>query len=585
MAAVDALQSALGAAERAALSERPEAELAETSLIMAAAAIANRTGDAGEAEQFVSAARHSLGVAGFGPDGSSRAGQKDQRQLGMGRLVAAVTDLVDASTAGDQLRVEDARSRALPQVINASRHMSIAEWLPLAQRAMLVPGAMPGVASGAAENKTDVLLAYAEDALVRSYEVADADEQKTLVEIVTSFLYAADPFAGPSTAAAKVRLPWWERDSGSQARQLAQRPGEPVTATPGGGLSPPDAIALNRAQRVAAFASLGDRLADGLAIGSSGLKAASESVAAGCALLPGSEVWRWVRLLIQASTAEADRPPPVGVLTRPDHSPGELFPVIRGEWQRIGVPFNLFATGYMLWVEDWVEPLCAHGLIPGIVVSHDGTPEANTVLSEVLARPQRSGGLVRSGAVVVASTTDDPGVVRKVSSGGGVFYPVRDTREGLVQAVSRAVNQAVGITSERFDIAKLAVSAYRRIVAVLKRHRGEWEVDVPPAGPPSLEPSYLSGGSGGHRVDLARERPLHGDFQIEKATPLSPAHLTVRLGTAHAGITVALRLWPGGGDEHLLETAVLDENGSGTLRLQAADSSLEVVLIEGPGSR
>ena len=140
VAAVESHQSALSVGWRAEVAEPPRTDMAEASLIMAAAAIAHLSEDAQETEQLLVAARHSLAAAGFNRDGSPWGDQPNDELSDKARLVATVADVVEACVVGDQQRIDEAQARALPQVVLAARRMAAAEWLPLAQRAVLAPG-------------------------------------------------------------------------------------------------------------------------------------------------------------------------------------------------------------------------------------------------------------------------------------------------------------------------------------------------------------------------------------------------------------------------------------------------------------
>jgi len=128
------LQSALGSRWRASVAEPPDTELADSSLIMAADALTRPAADLSDLNHLVAAARHSLVAAGFNPDGTSWAEQHDPKLTSKARLLAAVADVVDASSANDDHRMEAAQERALLQIADAVRHLPVSEWLPLGQR-------------------------------------------------------------------------------------------------------------------------------------------------------------------------------------------------------------------------------------------------------------------------------------------------------------------------------------------------------------------------------------------------------------------------------------------------------------------
>jgi hypothetical protein len=140
VAAVESHQSALSIGLRAEAVGSPDADSAEAALIMAAVAIARTSDDARETAQLVSAARHSLAAAGFGPDGSPWTGQPSQELSGKAHLVASVADVVEACASNDQGRIDKAQAQAMPHVMEAAQYMPASEWLPLAQRVALAPG-------------------------------------------------------------------------------------------------------------------------------------------------------------------------------------------------------------------------------------------------------------------------------------------------------------------------------------------------------------------------------------------------------------------------------------------------------------
>jgi hypothetical protein len=140
VAAVDSHQSALGAGWRPEVADAPGSDTVEASLIMAAAAIARRADDDGQARQLVAAARNSLAAAGFGPDGSPLTAQPRQDEAGRARFIAAVTEVVDATLSHDRHRIDKAQAQAMPFVADAARYMPVAQWMPLAQKVAFAPG-------------------------------------------------------------------------------------------------------------------------------------------------------------------------------------------------------------------------------------------------------------------------------------------------------------------------------------------------------------------------------------------------------------------------------------------------------------
>jgi hypothetical protein len=99
---------------------------------------------------------------------------------------------------------------------------------------------------------------------------------------------------------------------------------------------------------------------------------------------------------------------------------------------------------FNLWVEDWAVPLLASDLLPGFVMAHDGSKESNDALNKILANVEHSDS---PPAVIAASTAPDFGVVAKVSSAGGTFYPVREAPEDLLKTVDRTASQSIGARS------------------------------------------------------------------------------------------------------------------------------------------
>jgi small subunit ribosomal protein S5 len=145
---------------------------------------------------------------------------------------------------------------------------------------------------------------------------------------------------------------------------------------------------------------------------------------------------------VKGSVDESGCPPPVAVLA-PD-KPSGLFPATRGDWHCYGLLAPPERGQYALWVEDWAEPLLAFGLMPGLVMSHDGSPASNEMLANVLKVLGRSS---RAPAVIVASTAPDLETLARVSSEGCLFYPVGETQPGLLRTVEHAVTKAIAARS------------------------------------------------------------------------------------------------------------------------------------------
>lgn len=128
------LQAALGTKWRAAVTDAPPTDLAESSLIMAADALMRPAETTEEASQLVAAARHSLVAAGFDPDGTPWSNQLDSKHESMAALIAAAADLTDAHMMNDHQQVETAQEQALLRIGDAAKCMTVPEWLPLARR-------------------------------------------------------------------------------------------------------------------------------------------------------------------------------------------------------------------------------------------------------------------------------------------------------------------------------------------------------------------------------------------------------------------------------------------------------------------
>jgi hypothetical protein len=297
-------------------------------------------------------------------------------------------------------------------------------------------------------HRIDALLTSAEDAAAQSYDVSDATEQRALAQIALNLLSAADP-EPDSPRGKEVLGHWWERYSDSDEGQSGRPEGSSdVFASTIRFLGLDRPMIYNRARRVAAFAYLAARRAAGKSLRTKHLMPAAEAIAEGKEILPDHVTEGWLRRIVGASMDESGgHPPPIAVMTRPEQAPAELFPIHRARWLEVRTPQSISATHYSCWVEDWAEPLFSARLIPGVVISHEDTPEANNVLSELLGDDELS---QYARATIVASTTDDFQVVRRVSLGGATFYPIGETSEGLLRAVNRAVIQALRLTTARF---------------------------------------------------------------------------------------------------------------------------------------
>jgi len=135
---LDPIQSVVG--DHVARSNAPVVDLTDAAVLMAANAIIHApTDDPATAEALVSAARDSLASAGFAQDGSSLTPQRDEGIERRAELIASVVDVVDASVAGDQERVDQALMRAFPRLQEAMQHVTVDEWMPLAHRMLREP--------------------------------------------------------------------------------------------------------------------------------------------------------------------------------------------------------------------------------------------------------------------------------------------------------------------------------------------------------------------------------------------------------------------------------------------------------------
>jgi hypothetical protein len=365
------------------------------------------------------------------------------RRSGRGRQ-AVIWRLTDADVVLDEIVQEEAKVAEL----RGSTGVPTQDW---------------SVASSSVD-RTETLLASAEDAVVRGFEGGSPDEQEALAEIAINLLRAADP--DPDRADNQISTPdWWERDIdishveapmgiarfmgvSDPAGSLIRRPLylerwiPSILPDPGlPRLRPGQDLPSRqwRARRVAAFASLAARRAKGLPATSEDLNSAARAITEGHETLPPDEIYAWIRRIVAASTATTSGLPPVAVCIPSEQSPSNLFPGTERAWHRINAPVDRAPQRHALWVEGWAEPLLASGLIPAVVMSHNGTPESNEVLSEILADTDQSSD---SPMLVVASTVDDSRLVARVSGAGGTFYPINQSPEGLLRTVKHAVKRA-----------------------------------------------------------------------------------------------------------------------------------------------
>jgi RNA polymerase primary sigma factor len=322
------------------------------------------------------------------------------RGFGRGRQ-AMIWRLTDADAVLDEIVREETKVAELRGSTGSSRQDS-------------PTGASPA-------DRTEALLASAEDAVTRSFEGGDPGDQKTLAEIAINLLRAADP--DPGTADNLISSPgWWERgtDIGHGPELSSHR---------------------RRAQRVAAFTLLAVGRAQGLPAENENLNRAARAITGGGETLPPDEITGWLRRIIAAATATHNGLPPVAVFTPSGQPPSDLFPGAERVWHRVNGPVGHAPQCSPIWVEGWAEPLLASRLMLAVVILHDGTPESDEILSEILPDADRSSD---SPVVVVAGTVDDSRLVARVSAAGGTFYPMSQPLEGLLQTVRNVIERAVG---------------------------------------------------------------------------------------------------------------------------------------------
>lgn len=310
--------------------------------------------------------------------------------------------------------------------------------------------------------RTTMLVATAEETVTRSYDTNDVQARRELAITALNLLRAANP-AGLGNIRAQGQsseLDWWDsaksrsRDKFTASLQIIS----PVSIEAHlravqrlhQSLDQSEEMLRLRAHRVAAFAGLSRRLAEGQPIGPEDLKDAAEAISVGSAILPVAQTLGWIKVFVNTSIAGGN-PAPVAVVAKSEKTARELFPVSRGGWREVHPPAELRDSGYSLWVESWAEALLAYSLIPGVVVAHDGSKESNDALMIVM-RDTESSRLGR--AFVVASTADDvEEVAAQVSLGGGFIYPLPRTVRGrpvekLLDMVNGAVTRAVSATPD-----------------------------------------------------------------------------------------------------------------------------------------
>jgi hypothetical protein len=298
------------------------------------------------------------------------------------------------------------------------------------------------------------LLASAEEAVARSYESADTNERRAFARIAMNLLCAADPNPHREQGQSSG-TEWWEPKANVSHRVDITAPAPIESISPvsiAAQLQPhsrqqpgSEYELIRRAQLVASFASLSARRAEELPIDASDLMRAADAIGAGSEILPARQTLVWLKIFVDSSI-ESGNLPPVAILTKSEHSPSELFPADQPSmWQKVRAPDELAHRGYALWVESWAETLWLRRLIPGVVMSHDDSPESNDALTSVMGDASYSAA---RRAIVIASRTEDLQVAARVSLGGGVFFPIRETVDGLTPIVSRAVTQALSATLE-----------------------------------------------------------------------------------------------------------------------------------------
>jgi hypothetical protein len=311
-------------------------------------------------------------------------------------------------------------------------------------------------------DRTAMLVATAEETVARSYDTDDVQERRELAVTALNLLRAANP-AGLNELGfhdEASQLDWWNGERGSSRDEFTaslqtispisiEAQLRTVQRSHHSADQQEEMLRL-RAHRVAAFAALSERLAEGQPIGPKDLEDAAEAISAGSAILPVAQTLGWIKVFVDTSIAGGN-PAPVAIVAKSKSTFHELFPVSRGGWREVRPPAELSESGYSLWVESWAEALLAYSLIPGVVVAYDGSPESNDALTTVM-REAESSRLGR--AFVVASTADDvEEVAAQVSLGGGFIYPLPRTVRGravekLLDMVNGAVTRAVSATPD-----------------------------------------------------------------------------------------------------------------------------------------
>jgi hypothetical protein len=299
-------------------------------------------------------------------------------------------------------------------------------------------GADPaGVTSGGRPNE---LIASASEAVGRALEAQTPAEQKAYAGMAMNFLRAADP---APVAADLPYVDWWERD----LDQVTQPPGiSRRHHTSDFGLQSQSlALDLNwyhqSAARVSAFVALAEnRAADGVVDGRD-LKTAAQAIADGLTLLPVDDTKNWMERLVYVAIGAEDHLPPIALITGLSQTPSSLFPAVHGHWRHTQAPVALGPKDHVVWHEDWVDPLFARDLVPGLVVMHDDSPGSDDLMNRVL---EQAGdiGLPGIRATVFVSSMISPGTVARVAMGGGTLYPATESSDGLVETINQAVARA-----------------------------------------------------------------------------------------------------------------------------------------------
>jgi hypothetical protein len=301
-------------------------------------------------------------------------------------------------------------------------------------------------------DETDRVHAYltsAEEAVGRSYEADKTAERKAFAHIAMNLLGAANP--NPKDDVASSMGEWWNSNLSEVAddgvSNLAkvpsleyQDPGPSVKQSPSRHGSGSKYELVRRARQIAAFASLSARIADGGPIDAEDLRRAAATISEGSEVVSRRQTLVWLKLFVDSSI-QAGSIPPIAILTKTEKPPGELFPKgSRSSWHRVSAPTSLTNDDYSYWVESWAETLWQTSLIPGVVMSHDGTPESNEVLTRVISSDANSPA---GRALIIASRTGNLQVAARVGREGGTFYPIGEDIEGLLPTVNHAVMKSM----------------------------------------------------------------------------------------------------------------------------------------------